>query len=398
MNAKASVAVLTVLLLAACGGQSAPASQSAAAKPASSSPAAAPSGTSGSAGASPQASGAAAAGCDDLVAAAKKEGALSLYGTPGTPYRQVSVVEFEKAFPGIKVDGAFIPPTDQQSRLNLERQAGKYLADVTQAPGGSQLVAYREAKWMAPLAPNFVLPEVTDTSKWFQNQLPWVDSGEPHLWMSPVGSVIPIVFVNKSVDASQFTSYKDLLDPKWKGKLASTDIRNPGPGVAPSRFIRKSPDLGPSFVKELFAPGAVKLSTDQRQLIDWVAQGTYPVGLFLDPGEVAIAIKQGLPITMVPPDQFKEGAASQCRQAVRELDPLARGPDHLAARGRRQLAAHRHPQGRRQPRLRHQIRRQLHQRWRGGHRQPVPHEPAEGFDFGLRAGSYGTTTTVPKNL
>ncbi|HLG72921.1 MAG TPA: extracellular solute-binding protein [Chloroflexota bacterium] len=309
MNAKASVAVLTVLLLAACGGQSAPASQSAAAKPASSSPAAAPSGTSGSAGASPQASGAAAAGWDDLVAAAKKEGALSLYGTPGTPYRQVSVVEFEKAFPGIKVDGAFIPPTDQQSRLNLERQAGKYLADVTQAPGGSQLVAYREAKWMAPLAPNFVLPEVTDTSKWFQNQLPWVDSGEPHLWLSPVGSVIPIVFVNKSVDASQFTSYKDLLDPKWKGKLASTDIRNPGPGVAPSRFIRKSPDLGPSFVKQLFAPGAVKLSTDQRQLIDWVAQGTYPVGLFLDPGEVAIAIKQGLPITMVPPEQFKEGAA-----------------------------------------------------------------------------------------
>jgi len=117
------------------------------------------------------------------------------------------------------------------------------------------------------------------------------------------------VFVNRSVDASQFTSYRDLLDPKWKGKLASTDIRNPGPGVAPSRFVRKSPELGPSFLTELFAPGNVKLSSEQRQLIDWVAQGTYPVGLFMDPGEVAIAIKQGLPITIVPPDQFKEGAA-----------------------------------------------------------------------------------------
>ena len=86
-------------------------------------------------------------------------------------------------------------------------------------------------------------------------------------------------------------------------------FRNPGPGVAPSRFVRKSPELGPAFLKELFAPGNVKLSSDQRQLIDWVAQGTYPVGLFMDPGEVAIAIKQGLPITIVPPDQFKEGAA-----------------------------------------------------------------------------------------
>ena len=279
-----------ILLLSACGGQAAPASSPAASAPA------------GSAAAKP-------AAFDDLVAAAKKEGALTVYGTPGTPYRTVEVSEFEKAYPGITVDGIFIPPNEAQSRINLERQAGKYLADVHVSPGGSQLIAYRDAKWLTPLQPQLMLPEVLDTSKWFGNQLEWADSGDPHLWLIPVGSVLPIVFVNKSVDASAFKSYRDLLDPRWKGKMASTDIRNPGPGVAPSRFVRKAADLGPSYIKELFAPGNVKLSSDQKQLIDWVAQGTYPIGLFIDPGEVAIAIKQGLPITIVPPDQFKEGAA-----------------------------------------------------------------------------------------
>lgn len=290
------------LILAACGGQSSapstvPSSAAvAAAKPVAAAP-------------STAASAQPASSWDDVVAAAKKEGGLSLYGTPGTPYRKVLVDEFQKTYPEIKVDGAFLPPNEQQSRINLERQAGKYLADISIAPGGSQLVAYREAKWLQPMMPQLALPEVTDLSKWFGGKYEWSDSGDPHLWLLPVGSVLPIVFVNKSVDASQFASYKDLLDPKWKGKMASTDIRNPGPGVAPSRFVRKADGLGPQYIKDLFAPGNVKLSTDQKQLIDWVGQGTYPIGLFLDPGEVAIAIKQGLPITIVPPDQFKEGAA-----------------------------------------------------------------------------------------
>jgi iron(III) transport system substrate-binding protein len=282
----------TIAILAACGGQSAPASSAAAKPPASAGAAAA---------AKPQ-------GWDDLVAAAKKEGSLVVYGTPGTPYRTVEVTEFEKAFPGIKVDGTFIPPNEAQSKINLERQAGKFLADVHVSPGGSQLISYRDAKWLAPLQDQLILPEVTDLSKWFGNRLEWADSGDPHLWLIPVGSVLPIVFVNKSVDVSQFHSYKDLLDPKWKGKMASTDIRNPGPGVAPSRFVRKAADLGPDYIKQLFAPGNVKLSSDQKQLIDWVAQGTYPIGLFIDPGEIGIAIKQGLPISIVPTDQFKEGA------------------------------------------------------------------------------------------
>lgn len=281
-----------LVLLASCGGQAAPSQAGTSSAPAAASSAAKP-----------------ASAWNSLVEAAKKEGAVSVWGTPGTPYRQVLVTEFEKAYPGIKVDGVFVPPAERNSRLNLERQAGKYTVDVWTSPG-AQVTDFKKAGIIHDLRPELVLPEVTDTSGWFQNHLWWVDKDEPYTWNLPIGSVIPMVFINtKVVDASSFTSYKDLLGPKWQGKIASTDIRNPGPGFAPARMLFKSPDLGPDFVKQLFSKSRVTLSTDQKQLIDWLAQGTYPIGLLIDPGEVTVAIKQGLPLAMVPPDQFKEGAA-----------------------------------------------------------------------------------------
>jgi iron(III) transport system substrate-binding protein len=278
-------------VLAACGGAAAPAS------PASGQAAAQSSVTSKS------------AAQGDLVEAAKKEGQVVVWGTPGTPYRQVLVTEFEKAYPGITVEGVFVPPAERTSRLNLERQAGRYTVDIWASPG-AQVTDFKKAGIIGPLEPQLVFPEVTDKSAWFQNHLWWVDKEEPYTWNLPIGSVIPMVFVNtKLADPAEFKSYKDLLDPKWKGKMAATDIRNPGPGFAPARLLFKHPDLGPGFIKQLFGQTNLKLSADQRQLIDWVAQGTYPIGLFIDPGEVTVAIKQGLPLAMVPPDQFKEGAA-----------------------------------------------------------------------------------------
>jgi ABC-type Fe3+ transport system substrate-binding protein len=71
----------------------------------------------------------------------------------------------------------------------------------------------------------------------------------------------------------------------------------------------KHPDLGPEYLTQLFRDTGIVLSSDQRQLIDWVAQGVYPIGVFLSGSEALVAEKQGLPITLVPPDQLKEGGA-----------------------------------------------------------------------------------------
>src|SRR6266849_9290714 len=92
-----------LMLLAGCGSAVSP------------SPSSAPSGA------------AKAPGWNELVEAARKEGAVVVYGPPGTEYRPVLVDAFQKAYPGIQVEGTFADTNERVSRLTTERTAGKYL-------------------------------------------------------------------------------------------------------------------------------------------------------------------------------------------------------------------------------------------------------------------------------
>jgi iron(III) transport system substrate-binding protein len=162
----------------------------------------------------------------------------------------------------------------------------------------------------APLPDQFVLPEISDPSKWLDNHLWWVDAKEPLTTLNYQGNVQLMVVYNKNLvkDPSEIKSYNDLLDPKWKGKLVSTDLRNSVVGGVSSRFIYQTPGLGAQYFDKLFGDQQLTLSVDQVQMVDWLAQGQFALGLFISPQNVTTAIDQGLPLGYVPGEQFKEGA------------------------------------------------------------------------------------------
>jgi ABC-type Fe3+ transport system substrate-binding protein len=244
-----------------------------------------------------------------LAAAAQAEGKVVVSGPPGPLYRPTLVDEFQRTYPSIAIEFTGSPGAPEATKLVQERAAGLYSADVYISGTTNMTVTLKEAGAVDPLPP-LLLPEVLRPEVWYEGKLQWADGSEPMTTLMFECYVNEVVFVNpKIVDAKQFTSMKDLLDPKWKGKIAGTDIRQPGPGGVPSRFIYKHSDLGPDYLTQLFRDTNIVLSSDQRQLIDWVAQGTYPIGIFLSGSEVLTAEKQGLPITLVPPEQFKEGGA-----------------------------------------------------------------------------------------
>ena len=245
-----------------------------------------------------------------LLEAARREGQINLYGGSGQDNRNALVTPFERAFPGIRVNGTFAPGRDLVARISAERTAGRNIADVLIGPGASGIFPLKPVGALAPLPPALVLPEVTDTSKWLDNKLWFLDAQEPLTTLAYEGDVNVVVTYNtRMVDPNEFTSYLDLLNPKWKGRMCATDVRLPGAGAVPTRFWYVHPELGPQFIERLFGEMAMTLSADQRQLIDWVAQGVYPVGLLLNFVEVIPAIEQGLPIALLRGDQFKEGAA-----------------------------------------------------------------------------------------
>ncbi len=248
-------------------------------------------------------------GWDALVQAARQEGRLVVYGPPGPTYRQVVVNSFERAYPDIRVEAIFAGGADNAQRLIAERTGGRNLADVLVSGPITPLTTLRPAGIIVPLKPLLVLPEVVDASKWQGEHHWWADdSGEYVLQFA--GQVTTIASFNRDqVDPSQFRSYQDFLDPRWKGKIVATDVRRGGVGASAAQWIYKNPRLGPSFLDRLFGESEMRLSSDQRQMIDWLAQGQYPIGLFLSGTDVRRAQAQGLPVGVVSAEQFTDGAA-----------------------------------------------------------------------------------------
>jgi len=238
------------------------------------------------------------AGWDKLVAAANAEGAVSIYGPPSTENYTALVTRFEHSYPGIKV--ALTPGYDVGTRIMAERAAGRYIPDIYVLGSSTPLRTLKPAGALVPLEPLIVLPEILNKSAWFQNELWWTDAQKPYTNIVFSGVMIPPAYYNTTLaKASDFKSYWDLTNKKWRGKVVSNDIRVPGPGGVPARFIYKHAGLGPRWFESFFDGLDVPLASDQRQLVDWLAQGRYAISAFIDEDVAQTAIDQGLPIAPV---------------------------------------------------------------------------------------------------
>jgi len=116
------------------------------------------------------------------------------------------------------------------------------------------------------------------------------------------------IFVNTNlVDPKEFKSYKDLLAPKWKGKMAVDDPTKPGPGQATFTFFYLHPELGADFIRALAKQDLIMLR-DYTTQADELGHGRYPVLIGTADFVVERRIRQQVPIAVVNPRQLKEGS------------------------------------------------------------------------------------------
>ena len=254
---------------------------------------------------------------EELVAAANKEGKVVIYGRGAAEYVKVYRDHFHKAFPGIKVNYVGGRST-LAHRLTAERRAGKYFPDLFVMSGGRLVRGLRAQGAFQSLRSALVLPEVKDTRNWFEGKHWFADKDEKYLLMFAMATTTNIAVNTDMVDPKKLTSYHDLLDPKWRGKIVSRDIRGSGPGSGNVKYMYVNKQLGPSFLKKLYGEMDITFSRDMRQMIDWLARGRYAILLFPTLRDVDRAREQGLPLEVVNPKQMKEGyaATSGGRQAL----------------------------------------------------------------------------------
>ncbi len=238
------------------------------------------------------------------LAAAKKEGKVSVITDVTARLRDALTIEFQKKY-GISVDlfgsaGREVPP-----RVAAERKAGQFLWDIYIHGATTALQSMIPMGAFDPLEPALILPDVKDPKTWRGGGIEFLDPGKTVMVMTPFQR--GTIFYNSNlVNAKEFTSHKDLLNPKWKGKMVVDDPRRGGPGVATFTFFYLHPDLGPDFIRAL-GKQQMTILRDYAQEIDSVGQGRYPV---LVGGADFIAInraKQGAPVGIVDPRALKEG-------------------------------------------------------------------------------------------
>jgi len=259
---------------------------------------------------------------DRTLEEAKKEGQLNFYHTRGPFDRLFS--EFNKRYPWLKVTSVSGRGGDLISRIMAERRAEKYLPDAYLGSSGTPLDVLYPAKVLEPVQPLLILPEVVDQSRWFQRQHHYADPENKYIFVFEGVVRSDMAYNNTLVDPKEFSSYWDLLRPKWKGKIVAMDPKLPGFPTGLLQFSYYHPDLGPAFLRRLFGEMEITLSRDSRQLVDWLALGRFSIGLAPSASDLQAAMRQGLPLARFEPRAFKEGVYLRATQG--SLSVMSRMP------------------------------------------------------------------------
>ena len=240
------------------------------------------------------------------VKAAEQEGQVTVYKL-GT---DAEFHAFQKRYPKIKLNLVAGSGSQNLQRIMAERRAAKYLVDVVRLGGGTAMTLLN-AKALDPIAPALIMPEVKDTAKWFEGKHQYNDGENRYIFIYAAFPLRMVAYNTKLVDPKSLTSFWELLDPKWKGKVSAKDPNDPG-GGSPLLFLHYNPSLGPEYLKKLITAGGLTLVRDERQQTDWIASGKVPIAITAKATEVDEAKKQGLPVDVMDPHAMsKEGVAME---------------------------------------------------------------------------------------
>ncbi|MSQ28423.1 MAG: hypothetical protein EXR51_09850 [Dehalococcoidia bacterium] len=208
---------------------------------------------------------------DDLVAAAKREGKLSILTGAGTGYR-TALSAFEAAFPGIAIEHegpGSMGPFSQ--KIIQERKAGVFDREVAQIPIITALTVLKPEGVWAPLRPALLRPDVLDDAGWQSGfNSGWLDN-EKKLAYGWAREKYSGMFRNADLmPDGAVTSLKDLLDPKWTGKFIFGEPYSYG-GTYPMATAMRL-NQGNDTLKRLFVDQAPVSSRDFRQIAEGIVR------------------------------------------------------------------------------------------------------------------------------
>ncbi len=237
---------------------------------------------------------------DKTLAEAKNEGTVVIASSMGPQERQALQKGLADKY-GINLEVTAARPAQFIPKIQAERRAGIYSTDALVAGISTVMTTLAPDGDLESLDPFLILPEVKNEKLWFEGRLRFVDKGHNLLGMVAVPKR-PIALNRDLVKPTEIQSYRDLLDPKWKGKIEFSDPTIGGGGNATFQAIGEYiMDL--EYLKQLGNQQLI-LVRDDRQMVEWVARAKYPVLIGYSEVYVSEFVAAGAPIFVTTP---KEG-------------------------------------------------------------------------------------------
>lgn len=230
---------------------------------------------------------------EKVMREAKREGKVVVYDSLGVE----TVTPLRKAFKEkYGIDAEFMSGVGVQmaQKLLAERKAGLNLADIFQGSSSIMMNLLKPIDALDPLEPALILPEVKDPRMWLGGKMEFVDQART---MFPYFAYVstPMAVNTNLVKQEDIKSYRDLLTPRWKGKISMGDPTVPS--AASYWFAVNAKMLGLDFMRELAKQEPV-VARDWRLQMEWLAQGKYPVTIAPNPDTYAIFKREGAPVNV----------------------------------------------------------------------------------------------------
>lgn len=219
-----------------------------------------------------------------LYAAAKKEGSVVWYTSliVNQAVRPL-VAAFEKKYPGVTVRYARGDSGPNAIKIIDEARAGKVVGDVFD--GIATAPPLLKAGLVAPFTPS-------DAGKYPP------DMRDPEgRWNALVVYFLTPGINTQLVGKGEIKTAQDLLNPKWKGKIAwSTDPWSGCAVYVGSVLQTMGEDKGMAFLRALAKQDVINVDATNRAILNQVILGQYPIALSIFNHHAEISAQKGAPV------------------------------------------------------------------------------------------------------
>jgi ABC-type Fe3+ transport system substrate-binding protein len=221
-----------------------------------------------------------------LIEAAQREGKVVWYTTlivnqAIRPLQQA----FERKYPGVRLEYSRADDSPTALKIMTEARAGSVQADIFD--GLYNMIALRRAGLLAPYRPpnaEQYPPALRDADGFWIAILIYVFA--PGLNTN----LVPVREAPKSLP--------DLLDPKWRGKMAWNPNSIAGaPGFVGNVLMSMGEERGMDYLRALSRQQVVIVEASSRAILDQVIAGEYPIGLMMFNHHTVISARKGAPTT-----------------------------------------------------------------------------------------------------